>query len=116
MAKNSINAINEFNQLTNQFLADGYHILEVHQDPNRGQNQAIVLSKDIVKKNGQDIVVVFKLTRSELKEPFSRTILVHNHVGYLKTKKVCDWASYWNQIYCPALTDITFFEHLELRP
>ena len=63
IVKNSINAINEFTQLTNDLLAQGYHILEVQSDPNKQQNQAIVLSKNIVPKKGQDIVVVFRITK-----------------------------------------------------
>ena len=113
--KNSINAINEFTQLTNNFLENGYHILEVQSDPNRQQNQAIVLSKNIVQKKGQDIVVVFRTTRTELKEPYSRTIFIDNIVGYIETTKVCDWASYWDKIYFPPYREVTFYEHLEIK-
>ena len=115
IVKNSINAINEFTQLTNDLLAQGYHILEVQSDPNKQQNQAIVLSKNIVPKKGQDIVVVFRITRMELKEPFSRTILIDNIVGYVETTKVCDWASYWDKIYFPPYREVTFHEHLEIK-
>ena len=113
--KNSINAINEFTQLTNDFLANGYHILEVQSDPNNQHNQAIVLSQNIVPKKGQDIVVVFRITQMKLKEPFSSTILIDNIVGYVETTKVCDWASYWNKIYFPPYREVTFYEHLEHR-
>ena len=113
--KNSNNVIYEFTQLTNTFLENGYYILEVQSDPNRQQNQAIVLSKNIVQKKGQDIVVVFRTTRTELKEPFSRTIFIDNIVGYIETTKVCDWASYWNKIYYTLDREVTFYEHLEIK-
>lgn len=112
--KNSINAINEFTQLTNNFLAKGYYILEAQQDSNNLHNQAIVLSKDIVPKKGQDIVVIFRMTMVQLKAPYSRTVLIDNIVGYLETKKVCDWASYWDKIYFPPYREVTFHEHLEI--
>lgn len=113
--KNSINAINEFTQLTNDLLAQGYHILEVQSDPNKQQNQAIVLSKNIVPKKGQDIIIIFRTTNVQLERPYSRTILIDNIVGYVETKKVCDWASYWDKIYFPPYRKVTFHEHLEHR-
>ena len=36
--KNSLNVIREMTSLTNKFLQKGYQILEVHSDPNNGQN------------------------------------------------------------------------------
>lgn len=113
--KNSINAIHEFTRLTNNLLADGYQILEAKEDPNNRHNQAIVLSKDIIPTKGQDIIVIFRMTMVQLKAPYSRTVLIDNIVGYLETKKVCDWASYWNKIYFPPYREVTFHEHLEIK-
>lgn len=113
--KQSINVIREFTHLTNHLLTKGYQIIDVQQDPNRSKNQAIVMSKDIYSKKGQDIIVIFKLTNTRLKEPYSRTVIVNNYVGRLKTKKHSDWASYWNQIYTPSLCEITFHEQLTFR-
>lgn len=111
--KQSINVIKEFTQLTTRLLAEGYSIIDVQQDPNKGKNQAIVMSKDIHSTKGQDIIVIFKLTSIRLKEPYSCTVIVDNYVGQLVTKKLSDWASYWNQIYTPALCEITFHEQLK---
>lgn len=114
-SKQSINVIREFTQLTTNLLTEGYHIIDVQQNPNRPKNQAIVMSKDIHSAKGQDIIVLFKVTSSRLKEPYSRTVIVDNYVGRLATKKHSDWASYWNQIYTPSLCEITFHEQLTFR-
>lgn len=113
--KQSINVIQEFTQLTTHLLTEGYNIIDVQQDPNKRKNQAIVMSKDIHSAKGQDIIVLFKLTSERLEEPYSRTVIVDNYVGRLKTKKHSDWASYWNQIYTPSLCEIIFHEQLKFR-
>lgn len=113
--KNSINAINEFTQLTNNFLAKGYYILEAQRDPNNRHNQALVLTKDINRTKGQDIIVIFRITRVQLERAYSSTILIDNIVGYVETTKVCDWASYWDKIYFTPYRKVTLHEHLEHR-
>lgn len=113
--QNSINAIRELTRLTNKFLQNGYQILEVHSDPNNGQNQAIIMSQDIVSPKGQDIIVLFKTTASHLKAPYSRTVIVDNYVGTVATTKICDGARYWNEIYNPNTREVTFHEQLEIK-
>ena len=113
--KNSLNVIREMTSLTNKFLQKGYQILEVHSDPNNGQNQAIIMSQDIVSPKGQDIIVLFKTTASHLKAPYSRTVIVDNYVGTVETTKICDEARYWNEIYNPNLREITLHEQLEIK-
>lgn len=113
--KNSLNVIREMTSLTNKFLQKGYQILEVHSDPNNGQNQAIIMSQDIVSPKGQDIIVVFKMTTSRFEEPYSRTVIVDNYVGTVATTKICDGARYWNEIYNPNLREITFHEQLKIK-
>ena len=113
--KNRLNVIREMTSLTNKFLQKGYQILEVHSDPNNGQNQAIIMSQDIVSPKGQDIIVVFKMTMSHIKEPFSRTLIVDNIVGTVATTKISDGARYWNEIHNPKAREITFYEQLEIK-
>lgn len=113
--QNSINAIREFTRLTNEFLQNGYQIIEVHSDPNNRQNQAIIMSQDIISPKGQDIIVLFKTTASHLEAPYSRTVIVDNYVGTVDTTKICDGARYWNEIYNPNLRKITLHERLEIK-
>lgn len=113
--KNSINAIKELTRLTNEFLQNGYQIIEVHSDPNNRQNQAIIMSQDIVSQKGQDIIVLFKTTTSRFEEPYSRTVIVDNYVGTVATTKICDGARYWNEIYNPNLREITLHEQLKIK-
>lgn len=113
--QNSINAIRELTRLTNKFLQKGYQILEVHSDPNNEKNQAIIMSQDIVSPKGQDIIVVFKTTASRLKAPYSQTVIVNNYVGTVATKKICDGAWYWNEIYNRNTREVTFHEQFEIK-
>lgn len=72
--KNSNNVIYEFTQLTNTFLENGYYILEVQSDPNRQQNQAIVLSKNIVQKKVKTSLLSL--------EPHEQNSKSHSHAQF----------------------------------